>query len=329
MIAKSEELVQKLLEKKFISYEQFGEIKKYNALGIFSLNYELRFFLYLAVLFFTSGVGVLIYENIDSIGHNAIITALFVLTGLCFYFCFKKAKGFRKEEVLFENPVFDYLVLLSTILSCILIGYVQYQYDLFGYDWSTLIGCVIGFLCAYYFDNKSALSIGITGLATFIGITVTPKALLGSEMYSNPTLSYYGFSLGVLLIVWCEYAIRNNIKKHFNLVFLTFALHLIGISCIAGMTEDYWFIFVFLQAVLMYYFYNISYKIDAISIFVFTLIYSFISFNILLYRISEFIDLSYLTSLIILGTPVYFIGSILLFIKLIKQFKKSKNDSHQ
>lgn len=327
MIPKSGELTQKLIEQKLISEEQFNAIKQYDALGIFSLHNELRFLLYLSVLSFTSGVAILIYKNIDSIGHTAVLTLLFIITSISFYFCFKKAKGFRKYEVFFENPIYDYLVVLCTILSCIFIGYFQYQYDVFGNKWATLLGCLIGFFCAYYFDNKSSLSIGITGLATFVGITVTPRTVLENEIYSNPLLSYYGLILGLLLLLWSVYSIRVDLKRHFNLVFLTFSLHLIGICCIAGLLEKYYIIFVFLQAVLMFYFYKTSYKIDSISIYVFTIVYSFIGFNILLFRIGEYIDLSYLTSFLILVAPLYFIGSIIGFIYLIKKFNKERNDS--
>lgn len=327
MTPQSEKLTQKLIEKKLISAEQFREIKQYDALGIFSLHNELRFFLYLSVLFFTSGVAILIYKNIDSIGHAVVLTLLFVLTSVCFYLCFKKAKGFQKNEMFFENPIYDYLVVLCTILSCLFISYFQYQYDIFGNKWATLLGSIIGFFCAYYYDNKSSLSIGITGLAAFVGITVTPSALLENEIYSNPLLSYYGLALGLLILLWSAYSIRVDLKKHFNLVFLTFSLHLIGICCIAGLLGKYWIIFVFLHAIFMFYFYKVSYKIDAISIFVFTIVYGFIEFNILLFRIGEYVDLSYLTSFLTLGTPLYFIGSIIGFIYLIKKFNKERNDS--
>src|SRR5436190_10931841 len=124
METNKEEVTQRLLEGNFISEEQFKEIKSYRSLGIFSLHNELLFMLYLSVLLFTSGVGTLIYKNIDSIGHAVILTLIFILTVVTLYFCFKKSKGFSKEETEFENPVFNYLVLLGTILNCTFVGYL-------------------------------------------------------------------------------------------------------------------------------------------------------------------------------------------------------------
>ena len=325
MATKSNQFTEKLITKNLLSDSQVESIKMYDALGIFSLHNELRFLLYLGVLLFTSGVGTLIYKNIDTIGHVAVLGLLFTLTGVGFYFSFKKAKGFHKEEVLFDNPVYDYIVLLCTILSCIFIGYLQYQYKIFGYGLSSLVCSLVGFACAYYFDNKSALSIGITGLATFIGITVTPKTLLENEIYSNPSLTYYGIALGGLLLLWLEYSKKISLKKHFQLVFLTFALQLIGVCSIAGLLESYWYIFIFLLAAFVYYFYKISYEIKSIFLFVFTVVYGYIGFNIVLFKLIDFVDISAFAEFLIILAPLYFIGSIFGFIKLIQHFNKEKS----
>lgn len=323
-MAKSNAFTEKLRTKGLLSDSQMESIKQYEALGIFSLHNELRFFLYLAVLLFTSGVGIIIYKNIDSIGHIAILGLLFVLIGVGFYFCFKKAKGFDKEEVVFESPVYDYIVLLCTILSCVFIGYLQFQYQVFGYGLSSLVCSVVGFFCAYYFDNKSALSIGISGLATFIGITVTPKSLIESDIYSNPLLSYYGLALGILLIVWVEYSNKISLKKHFQFVILSFAQQLIGICCIAGLLESYWFIFIIVLAAAVYYFYKTSYEMKSTFLFVFTVLYGYIGFNILLFKFIEVIDFSSFGEIFIILAPMYFIGSIFGFIRLIQHFNKEK-----
>ena len=325
MATESNAFTEKLVEQKLLTNSQIESIKQYDSLGIFSLHNELRFLLYLGVLLFTSGVGIIIYKNIDSIGHIAILSLLFVLIGVGFYFCFKKTKGFHKDEVLFDNPVYDYIVLLCTILSCIFIGYLQFQYQVFGYGLSSLVCSLVGFSCAYYFDNKSALSIAITGLATFIGISVTPKTLLENEIYSNPSLTYYGLALGVLLILWIEYSNKISLKKHFQLVFLTFAQHLIGICCIAGLLEAYWYIFAVLLVAALYYFYKISYEIQSTFVFVFTILYGYIGINILLFTFFEFIDFSRFGEFLIILTPIYFIGSIFGFIKLIQHFNKEKS----
>ncbi|WP_162126859.1 DUF2157 domain-containing protein [Flavobacterium phycosphaerae] len=320
-------LTEQLVSKDFIAPEQHEAIKQHKALGIFSLHSELLFLVYLSVLLFTSGVGIFVYKNIDSIGHLAILTVNFILMVTCFYFSFKKSKGFSKTEVLFDNPMYDYLVLTGSILACIFIGYVQYQYTVFGqhFGWVSLFSAIFCFGVAYYFDNKSVLSIAITALATFIGITVTPKTLLENEIYSNPQLSYYGLVLGVLLLLWMEYSSRENIKKHFHIIYLTFALNLIGMCCISGLLGNYWFVFVVIMAVAIYYFYRVSYQIASTFILVFSLLYGYVGLNIFLGRLISLMNLNDLVQFLIFCCPFYVIGSIFLFIKLIQKFNREKH----
>ena len=80
-----EQATQSLFEKNLITEEQFKQITAHRNLNIFSLYSELKLFLYLSVLLFTSGIGILIYQNIDTIGHIAILSLLLIVTAICFY----------------------------------------------------------------------------------------------------------------------------------------------------------------------------------------------------------------------------------------------------
>jgi len=324
-----DQATQSLLDKNLITENQYQEISAYRNLNIFSLNVELKFFLYLSVLLFTSGIGILIYENIDTIGHIAILSILLIVIAVCFYYCFKNSKGFKKTETTFESPILEYLVLAANILTCIFIGYLQFQYKPFGnnYDLATLIPTMVSFFCAYYFDNKSVLTIAITGLAAYIGLSVTPQDLLHNDFYSNPNLSYSAIILGGLLILYTIYSSRINLKTHFNLIYLTFALHLISIALISNMVDDYsydgiWMLFGLVLAASSYYFYKVSHETKAMSLYVFMIIYAYIGLNILFFRILDLVDFSGIWELFVFMLPVYFICSIVLFIKLIKNFHK-------
>ena len=104
MIDFQEKALADLVAKNLISEQQNLEIQKYKSLKIFSLHNELRFLLYLSILLFTSGIGILIYKNIDTIGHSIILGLIFIVTVLCFYLCFKKSKRFQFKEVIFKDP---------------------------------------------------------------------------------------------------------------------------------------------------------------------------------------------------------------------------------
>lgn len=323
--------VQKLSEKGLLSNEQQKSIRDYFSLGIFSLRNELLFLMYFSVLLFTSGIGVLIYKNIDTIGHSIILLLLFAIIVGCYYFCFKKSKGFTTQDIDFDNPIYNYVVLLATILSCTFMGYLQYQYHIFGkqFEISILISAFIALGTAYYFNNKSALSIGLTALATSIGITLTPQTLIDNDVYWNQNLSYYGLILGLMIILWANLSQKISLKKHFDLVLLTFALHLMSICCIAGLINDYWFAFIFVLASSTFYFYRKSFEIQAISIYVFALLYAYVGFNIFMARVIDKLDLPDFFEFLLVFLPFYFFGSIALFITAIKKFNKKANDSLQ
>jgi hypothetical protein len=324
-----EKATQTLFDENLITEEQSDQIRAYRSLNIFSVHNELQFLLYLSMLLFTSGVGILIYQNIDSIGHTAILGFILLVTLICFYFCFKNSNGFKREETAFTNPLYDYLVLTAVILSCTFIGYLQFQYQTFGthYGLATLIPTIISFFCAYYFDNKSALSIGITGMAAYLGLSVDPKHVFENEMIDNTTLSYIGLAFGLSLLLWALYATKINLKKHFNLVHLTFSLHLVSITCLVNLFETYWLAFGIVLGIAAYYFYNLSFQIKSISLFIFTVVYAYIGTNIILYKFFEFFDIArifdysdFLIFIFFGFGPFYFIYSIILFIKLIKNF---------
>ena len=256
---------------------------------------------------------------------------ILILSAGCFYFSYRNAPAYSNQETKFESPVYNYLVLLGTLLSCIFITYLQVQYEAFGSSYSlSALGCaLVGFAAAYYFDNSSALSVGITALSAFVGITVTPEAVIENSVYTDPAQTYFGIILAVLLIVWTEYSSRKNIKMHFAFIFLTFALHLLGICCIKGLFENVWPLFLFIMAVGGYYFYNWSYELPAVSIFVFTLVYGYISINILIGRLLEFLGLFEIMTVVAFAFPVYFVFSILIFIKLIRQFNRATDDGKE
>lgn len=328
MESNKEEVFRILISKGIVSDTDFQGWKAYQKLAFFSLHNELRMLLYLSVLLFTSGMGILVYQNIDSIGHLAILSLLFVVTLVCFFYSFKNSSGFTKELATFQNPVFDYLVLAAALLSCLFIGYLQFQYQPFGryYGLATLVPTLLCFFCAYYFDNKSVLSVAITGFASYIGLTVDPKSLLSSATYVTTALSYSGIALGVVFILFTLYATKIELKKHFNFIYLMFAIHLISIACITNLFEDLWWIFALVLGISTYYYIKVSGQIRSVSLFVFALLYGYIGFNCVIVKIMDALNLFDMASFFIVLAPIYFVLSIVGFIRLIRNFNKTTSD---
>ena len=322
-------LLKKLHQKELFSQEQLDEVAIYQRKNIFSLRSELLLLVYFAVISFTSGIGIMVYINIDSIGHIAIISLNLILMLICFYFAFKNAKGYHNSEVFFENPLYDYVVLTGSLLACIFLGYANYQFALFdeSYAYVSLLSAVVCFGVAYYFDNRIVLSMAITSLTAFIGISITPQSMLDNEIYSSLNLTYSGLILGILLLGWMEYSLKEKIKAHFHFVFASFAVHLTGLCLLSGLLSDYWFVFIPIVAGFTYYFYKLSHRIYATSIFAFMLLYSYFGFNIIGGQLLELLPFDSFYELIFVLAPFYVIASIFMFIKLVRKFNKEKDAS--
>lgn len=324
MDIRKEKSAEKLFANQVISQDELIGVKAYRSLGLFSLHNELLSALYVAVLLISGGLGILIYQNIDTIGHTILIALVFVAAVACFYSSLKKARVFSRQETFFQSPIFDYVVLLGTLLTGTFFGYLQYQYSPLGNDFAlaALFTSLVAFAAAYRFDNRSSLSVAITAMATIVGITMTPKAVMALDVFEHLPMFYIGILLGIMLAVWGEFSERRDLKKHFAPMFYGFAQHLVGICCLVGLCQDFWPIFLLVLVGAVFYFYRKSYQTESVATFVFTILYAYIGFNIGLIRLLILLDLEGLFMLSIYLAPFFYGGSIVLFILQIRKFNK-------
>src|ERR1700759_1276870 len=123
---------EKLRNEGLISEESFLKIQSASSKKSLSVHWELRTILYLGVLMLTSGLGILVYKNIDTIGHEAVLIFIALLSLSGFFYCFKKKYPFSIHKVEPPDSFFDYALLLACLCFIIFIGYWQYQYNIFG-----------------------------------------------------------------------------------------------------------------------------------------------------------------------------------------------------
>src|SRR6185312_13904089 len=131
-----------------ISDKSFEKIKQKQ--DLFSVHWEVKTLLYLGVLLLTTGLGILIYENIDTIGHKVVLALIALICTGCFVYCFKMVLPFSSEKVKSPNTWFDYILLLGSLSLLTFIGYLQYEYKVFGtnYNLATLIPMLMLFFTA-------------------------------------------------------------------------------------------------------------------------------------------------------------------------------------
>ena len=228
---------EKLYHEQLITETDLEKIKVFKTNQSVSVHWDLRMLLYLGMVSLTSGLGIIIYKNIDTIGHETILITIAICCIACFFYCIKKSKGYSNKKVESPNIWFDYVLLLGCTLMITFVGYIQYQYNVFGDRWgiATFIPMVLLFTAAYYFDHLGVLSLAIANLAAWVSITVTPLQIIKDNDFNDERIIYSGLILGAGLIVFSFATIRRNIKAHFAFTYKNFGTHIFFIAALAAL----------------------------------------------------------------------------------------------
>lgn len=237
----TQRLAEELFNKGFITEDQYKKIDLITSGQLVSVFYELRSLLYLGVMLFTAGMGILIYENIGDLGHIVSIIALVILTIACFLYTFKHASPYTNEQVKSPTPYFDYILLLGSLLFISVQGYVQFQYGLLddALEYSTLITAAFFFFIAYRFDHLGILSLAITALASFWSISISPQKWYSGDFFEESNLHITGIIFSMAVIGIALLLDKKSIKKHFTFTYLNFCLLIFFVANMVGLFDEW------------------------------------------------------------------------------------------
>lgn len=229
-----------MLEQGLLSQEKHDRMEAIVKGKIVSVYFDLRAMLYAGVLLFSTGIGILIYENISDAGHLVAIGVLMLMTAGCFVYAFGKGPAYSAGEVEGPTPYFDYVVLLGSLLFISVQGYLQFQYDLLteNLGMSTLISALVFFFMAYRFDHAGVLSLAITALASFFSITISPKKWYSGDFFEGPHVYLTAVIFGIALAAVALLLERRRIKPHFMFTYLNFALLIFFVGALSGLFES-------------------------------------------------------------------------------------------
>jgi len=257
----NDDLYKKLHADGIISDDSLQKLLQERKAPLFSLHWEIRSLLYIGVLLLTSGLGLLIYKNIDSIGHGFVLLLIAAICGGSLFYCFKNKAPFSRQKALSPNAYFDYILLLGSIMLVTFAGYLQFEYNIFGihYGMAAFIPMVALYSIAYYFDHLGILSMAIANMAIWMGVSVTPKELLWHNDFNSAHLiNIYAILGGVLLLA--AFATQHfKFKEHFKFSYQHYAVHILYITTLWGYFYYYnsvfaavWIVALFLLAFLLY-----------------------------------------------------------------------------
>ncbi|HEY0670354.1 MAG TPA: DUF2157 domain-containing protein [Sphingobacteriaceae bacterium] len=306
-----------------ISENTLKRVKQAHSTTLFSLHWELKVILYFGIMLLSAGLGILIYKNIDSISHQLVLTVIAAICIGCFTWCNKHKKPFSYDKVQTHDSFTDYILLLGTLSFLTFVGYLQYQFEVFGthYGMATFIPMMVLFFIAYYFDHLGILTMAIANLGIWMGISVTPKHLLSNGTFNNETVIYTYLILGLILMAAAYLTMYFHIKKHFFFSYYHYSVHLIYISLLAGyFYYNYGVSLIWLAAFALaaWYIYMDAMKRKSFYFLLLTVIYSYIAISGFCIRTLMFIEDS---GVLYIGF-IYFIASGILFINILMNLNK-------
>lgn len=258
--------------------------------------WELNTLLGLGVISLSTGLGILVYKNIDTIGHQAILTLIAGISLTCFIYCFRKKSPFSRFDVPSSGRIFDYTLLLGTLLMLTFIAYLQFQYQVFGtrYGLATFIPMVALFFIAYNFDHLAILNMAIINLGLWLGVSIAPKQLLDNSNFDNDIIIYTYHILGLFLLIVAMFTSFKRFKPRFTFSYQHYGMHLTFVSAIAAYANCYdqnnswlWLLEI---GVLALFLYQHTIKQKSFYFMLLALIYGYIALSCLACRLVNAID---------------------------------------
>lgn len=184
-----------------------------------SVRAELRLVLYAGVLLVTSGVSLLVKENLDRAGPVAIAAALTLAVAGCFVWVARHAPPFSWDEVPSPNLAFDYVLLLGVLLFGVDLAYVEVQFTPLGSEWTwhLLLVSIVTAIVAFRYDSRIVLSLACTTFAAWRGVAVSFQAFERSLFGGGAAaVRWNALACGVLFVSLGAVLVRRARKPHFE-----------------------------------------------------------------------------------------------------------------
>jgi len=195
-----------------ISPEQHSHLASLCRGEPFSLFFELNVLLYAGVLAFVAGLGWTVTTWSQQLGDVLVLAILSTILAACFWYCFSRAPAWSLAQTPAPSAVFDYVLYLGSLVWCIELVYLENRFHVLSGQWDfyLLATAVFFFFLAYRFDNRFVLSLALSSLAGWFGLTI-------SHGPSHQDAAYRRYALLYCLLVGLGGVLlqRRGAKPHF------------------------------------------------------------------------------------------------------------------
>jgi hypothetical protein len=204
---------------------------------------ELNILLYVGILAFVAGLGWTVSTWSQQLGDVLILTILSAILAACFWYCFSRAPAWSPAEIPSPSLIFDYVLYVGSLTWSMELAYLENRFHLLSGQWDLYLLATAGlfFFLAYRFDNRFVLSLALSSLAGWFGLTI-------SHWPSHQDAAYRQYAIFYSLIVGIAGAIvqRRGLKPHFFGTYLNIAANVLFWALLSGVfnREGYvvWFL---------------------------------------------------------------------------------------
>jgi hypothetical protein len=196
----------------------------------FSVYVEISALLYIGVLSTVAGVVWTFRDYVNNLGHAAILSIFAALIAASLYYCFSRGGPYSNAEVEPPSLIFDYVLYFGCLTFSAMLAYLEVQMGVFrGWETHLLLASVVFGGLAYRFDNRFVLSLALSTLAAYLGLTLELFDRIDTDRLR---LYAMGYGLVVAAVGFALY--RQGVKRHFLDVYLHVGANAFLVATVSG-----------------------------------------------------------------------------------------------
>jgi len=197
----------------------------------FSVFLELNILLYAGILAFVAGLGWTVSTWSQQLGDVLVLAVLSTMLAACFWYCFSRAPAWSPGETPSPGLVLDYVLYFGSLIWSLELAYIEGRFHLLSGQWDLYLLASAGlfFLLAYRFDNRFVLSLALSSLAGWFGLTISHWPSHQDESYRQYAILYSLLIGGSAVILR-----RYGLKAHFFGTYLNIAANVLFWALLSG-----------------------------------------------------------------------------------------------
>jgi len=162
--------VDELVQRGVIESRAAVPLRRVAAGSLVSIREELLVLLWAGVALISTGVGVLLKQNLHRIGPITIAVTLGLAACACLGWCWRRAGR--------PSFAFDSILLLGALLAAADLAFVEVKFTPLGahWPWHLLTASVVYAGLAWRFDSRSLFSLSLTSFAAWRGVSIVGVA---------------------------------------------------------------------------------------------------------------------------------------------------------